>query len=181
MDLSKKEFELSGEVKRKLALPNPKADIGCGLNRHEKEKEEYIYIDGDGAFGIDIVCDWNDIPLPSDSLMEIHTSDTVEHIKTWEYDKTLPEWNRLLKIGGKIWGTTPDRDFVIKCAYEKTKDKEWQQNNLYGHGAGFQHTHYTTFTRESINELFQKYGFSECTFGDTNEWIHFTFTKIKNI
>ena len=69
------------EVNRKLSLPHTKLDLGCGLNRHEKEKNEYIYMDADKAEGIDIVGDWNNIPLPPNSIDEIHSSDTIEHFQ----------------------------------------------------------------------------------------------------
>ena len=169
------------EVTRKLSLPTVKVDLGCGLNRHEREKNEYIYIDGDKADGIDIVCDWNEIPLPDNSVDEIHTSDTIEHVKTWEYHLTFPEWNRTLKVGGKLWGTTPDRDWVIKCAYEGMMDQEWIQHNLYGHGMGYKHTHYTTFTRAKLKEVLELYGFGNVEFAPVKEWIHFTATKVRDL
>lgn len=168
------------EVNRKLALPIVKIDLGCGLNRHEREKNEYIYIDGDSADGIDIVCDWNEIPLPDKCASEIHTSDTIEHVKTWEYNKTFPEWNRLLKIGGILWGTTPNRTEIIKRAYEGTADEDWLQHNLYGHGLNFNNTHYTTFTKDKLREVLEIYGFS-VIFDSLEDWIHFTATKVRDI
>lgn len=165
----------------KLLLPYRKVDLGCGLNQHEKELEEWIYVDGDSALGIDIVCDWNFIPIESESVDEIHTSDTIEHVKTWEYDITFPEWNRIMKIGGKIWGTTPARNYIIKAAYEGLENEVWIQRNLYGDGNGFAHTHYTTFTQEKLTALLEKYGWGEVRYEPIEWWIHFTATKIKNL
>lgn len=156
-------------------------DLGCGLNRHEKETDKWIYIDGDSADGIDIVCDWNNIPLPSESVDEIHTSDTIEHVKTWEYDITFPEWNRIMKIGGKMWGTTPNRDYIIKASYHGLESSEWVERNLYGDGNGFKHTHYTTFTKDKLKSTLEKYGWGNVIFNPMDWWIYFTCTKIKNL
>lgn len=159
------------EVNRKLALPVVKIDLGCGLNRHEKEKNEYIYIDGDEADGIDIVCDWNTIPLPDKCADEVHSSDTLEHFRPWEYDITFKELNRIMKVGGRFWFTTPNRTEVIKRAYEGTCDEEWLRCNLHGHQLGFGHVHYNLFTKQSLKELLEKYGFGDVLFSPIEGWI----------
>lgn len=168
------------EVERKLQLPIVKVDLGCGLNRHEREKNEYIYIDGDKADGIDIVCDWNNISLESGIVDEVHSSDTIEHVMPIDYDITFKEWNRILKIGGWLWGTTPNRTEIIRRAYEGLADEDWIQHNLYGHGLGLKHTHYTTFTKKKLTEVLEKYGF-EVIIDPHDGWIHFTATKVRDI
>jgi predicted SAM-dependent methyltransferase len=175
-------------IEEKLKLPNPKVDLGCGLNRHEKEKDEYIYVDGDAAPGIDIVCDWSKIPLPSGAIMEIHTSDTVEHIPPWEQDSVYREWNRIMKVGGKLWGTTPNLDHVCRAFAKGTQNLEWALRNLYGDRSGPHHVHYVLHTATTLTELLTRYGFGRIKFAEVGGqhctswwWLAFECYKINNV
>ncbi len=168
-------------LKEKLALPIVKIDLACGLNQHEKNDDHYIYIDGDNADGIDIVCDWNSLPLNDGIADVVHFSDAIEHIKTWEADITMGEINRILKLGGIFFGTTPNRDYILKAAYEGLQDEEWLHRNLYGDGNGFNHTHYQTFTKKNLQQFLEKYGFGEVVFDNIEWWISWTCKKIKNL
>ena len=168
-------------LQEKLSMDYVKCDLACGLNMHGGKNSEWIHIDHDPADGMDIVCDWNKIPLENECVDELHFSDAIEHIRTWEADITMGEINRIVKVGGKFWGTTPHRDYILKVAYEGKFDEEWLHRNLYGDGAGYGHTHYQTFTKEKLKTFLEKYGFGEVVFAPIEEWIHFTCTKIKLI
>lgn len=168
-------------TKEKIALPFVKVDLACGLNMHGGKESEWIHIDHDPADGMDIVTDWNNIPLSTQSVDELHFSDAIEHIRTWESDITMGEINRIIKIGGIFWGTTPNRDYIFKAAIEGLQNEEWVQRNLYGDGAGYGHTHYRTFTKQLLKEYLEKYGFGEVEFKPIEGWIHWTCKKMKYI
>ncbi len=164
-------------LEEKLQLPYVLCDLACGLNMHGGKDSDWIHIDADPADGMDLVGDWNDIKLPTESVNELHFSDAIEHVRPWQYDQTFGEINRILKPGALFWGTTPDRSYIIKAAYLKLQDEEWIQRNLYGHSLGYGHTHFTTFTRESLKELLQQYGFVDIEFKPIEWWIHWTCKK----
>ena len=82
-----------------------------------------------------------------------------------------------LKNGGKFWGTTPNRDYIVKAAYEGLKDEEWLRCNLHGHQLGFGHVHYNLFTKKSLKETLEKYGFENVVFSPIEEWIAFSANK----
>lgn len=192
MNLSETEVILSDEVKRKLALPIVKIDMGCGLNRHEKEMNEYIYIDGDSADGIDIVCDFFEgVPLPNCVADVFHASELIEHFPLWKRDGALREWNRVMKLDCVCHITTPNLEFVIRSANDKTKDAFWIMQNLYGNQDGsYYHQHYTLYTKQTLVELLDRYGFGEIVVEDAwgagndstkLEWLSCKFKKIKNL
>lgn len=168
-------------LNEKLLLLYVKLDLACGLNMQGGMDSGWIHVDADGADGMDIVTSWNEIPLQNECIDELHFSDAIEHIRTWEYDKTFGEINRIIKIGGKFWGTTPNRDYIIKAAYEKLQNEEWICRQIYGDGNGYGHTHYTTFTKDKLKDTLEKYGFGEVYFHPIEEWIRWDCIKIKNL
>lgn len=162
-------------LEEKLALPIVKLDLGSGLNRHEKELDEYIYLDGDSAPGIDIVCNWDKIPLDSGVVDYVHSSETIEHIPAYETHIVLPEWNRIMKIGATLELTTPNLDYVCRAWARGEKDHDWVIRNLYGDRASAHHNHYVLYNKETLEEVLTKYGFGEFNFKtvgshDSREW-----------
>lgn len=165
------------------------ADIGCGLNFYSEHPEyEWLYIDGDEHERVDIVCDFSDIPLPNECVSFAHSSETLEHIRKQNIDKTLREWNRIMKVGATIKMTTPNLEHVIKAAYLKKQDMDWTIRNLFGDQNGEYHQHYHLYTRDTVIDLMSKYGFGEFEFipvgGDEPEdwwWLAWQCKKIKNI
>jgi ubiquinone/menaquinone biosynthesis C-methylase UbiE len=175
-------------LEEKLALPITKLDLGCGLNRHEKEKDEYIYLDGDPAEGIDIVCNWDKIPLPDKSIDYVHSSETIEHIPQYHTHIVLPEWNRVMKVGATLELTTPNLDYVCRAWAFGEKDYEWTIRNLYGDRHSAHHNHYILYNKDTLTEVLAKYGFGEFNFksiGHTDPkewwWLAMTCKKVKDI
>ncbi len=178
-------------LEERLALPVVKIDLGCGLSRHEKEFDEYIYIDGDKGDPrepIDIVCNWDNIPLPDKTADVLHSSDTIEHIEIWRATEVLKEWNRIMKIGCYFFGTTPNLDYVCRAYASGRQTLDWTLRNLFGDRAGFHHSHYTIHTVETLTKLLEDHGFGEIRFdvvgnSDPKEywWLSFHCKKVKDI
>jgi len=76
--------------------------VNCDIEKHSKAPKDP-----------DIFCDVSEVPLPdliADEVMAIHI---LEHFYHWEVPKVLAEWNRLLKVGGKLSLEMPD---IMKAA-----------------------------------------------------------------
>lgn len=170
-------------LEEKLALPYVLCDLSCGLNFHGGKDSDWIHIDHDPADGMDIVTDWNELHkhLPEKCVNELHFSDAIEHIRTWQSDITMNQINRVIKINGIFWGTTPNRDYIFKAALQGLQNEDWIHRNLYGDGAGYGHTHYRTFTKPLLKEYLEKYGFGEVEFKPIEGWIHWTCKKLRDI
>lgn len=167
-----------------------KVDLGCGINLYKgvnnDEIEDWIHIDGDPNVHIEIVCDWKKIPLPSGVVDEMHSSETVEHVPYWDRDIVFPEWNRILKMGARFFGSTPNFEYSAKQYTNGKMTYHEAMQNLYGDRAGYHHIHYQTYTFETLKELLEKYGFGEIDFSKspglpgTAWWIVFECKKVRD-
>jgi ubiquinone/menaquinone biosynthesis C-methylase UbiE len=54
-----------------------------------------------------------DIPLPDRSVDAITAGEFLEHLYPSDVDKTLAEFQRVLKIGGRILMTTPNPNYIM--------------------------------------------------------------------
>jgi len=57
---------------------------------------------------LDFVCDMHEIPLEDNTLDEIHSIHSIEHIPISKARITLKEWLRVLKPGGALVCDTPN-------------------------------------------------------------------------
>ena len=138
-----------------------KLDIGSGVH-YQKPLEEWTHLNESPADHVEIVCDWKTIPLPTESVDEIHIGDVVEHIPRWEYAAVLGEWNRVLKVGGIFHGSTPDlHRTMMDYAQPGPHHVSLQDaiNALYGWATSTGQQHYTTYTKETLTDLLSQYGF----------------------
>lgn len=90
----------------------------------------YINIDIVAAKGKpppDVIAPMDRVPLPDGCAEEIMCIHGWEHQFLWECDKTITEWKRLLKPGGKLVLELPD---IIKCC----------ENIINGFVVGGKHT-----------------------------------------
>lgn len=140
-----------------------KLDIGCGLNL-KKPLSEWTHLDGDKGPHIEMVEDFGHISLPSSSVDEIWVGDVIEHIPVWRQTEVLTEWNRILKTGGVLNGTTPNLEYVVRSYVAGKIDYNWLLQNLYGDRAGPPHQHYVLFSAHTLDELLQKNGFAPVNF-----------------
>lgn len=111
MTLEKTKEELTAEtverLKVKLGLPVVKLSIGAGL--HWKQPfDEWINHDGLPSEHVDVISEFGSIPLPDKCVDYLELGDVCEHLVKWRQDEIWHEWNRLVKIGGKIHLSTPN-------------------------------------------------------------------------
>ncbi|HJW71593.1 MAG TPA: methyltransferase domain-containing protein [Geothrix sp.] len=72
---------------------------------------------------VDHVCNANDLSRFADgSFLEIYASHVLEHFDyNGELQKTLKEWYRVLRPGGKLFISVPDLDVLAGLMLEKEK------------------------------------------------------------
>lgn len=75
-----------------------KLDLGCGTNK----REGFIGVDSIAFEGVDIVADLNERwPFEDQSVDEVHSSHTVEHLTAEQRVHYVNELYRVLKVGAK--------------------------------------------------------------------------------
>lgn len=117
-------------------------DIGCGnkpyLDLFPKSVTEYIGCDivQSDLNRVDIICEANNIPLESNSMDTVFSTQVIEHVA--DHNGLLFEANRILKPGGKLIVSGP----MYWQLHEEPHD-------------------YFRFTRYGFSYLLQKHGFRE--------------------
>jgi predicted SAM-dependent methyltransferase len=137
-----------------------KLDIGSGGHNLQKPLNEWTHQDGNIGEHVEIVCDWKTIPLPTESVEEMHFGDVIEHIPQWELAATLGEWNRMLKIGGIFHGSMPNIDRIMKDYAAGTHSLQDAINGLYGWADSKWQQHYMTYTKETLPKMMSQFGFT---------------------
>lgn len=157
-------------------------------------------LDWDG--NTDIICDMTYIPYPFDdeSVDEIRSVETLEHIGIYHTENVLNEWFRILKDGGKIHIQVPDCGSMMKmyannkvcdCVPHKPKSPEHikaKKNCFNCNGKGKVNTtrwiyaftgaqkhpydsHLNIFTEELLHQYLMKAGFNKIKFKkDPYKW-----------
>src|SRR6185436_18792799 len=86
-------------------------NLGCG----DYTSDEFINIDAVPYSKTNIVGDIQDLSrFPSGSVDMIYASHVIEHIPRSNLERTLKEWNRVLKPGGILRFGVPDFDGLIE-------------------------------------------------------------------
>lgn len=91
--------------------------------------EGYLSVDLQGD--PDIRADVREIPLATGSVDEIMAIHLFEHLPRWDTERTLAEWHRVLRPGGKLVLELPD---LIKCCQNILSGREDRAGlwGLYG-------------------------------------------------
>jgi SAM-dependent methyltransferase len=78
-------------------------DVGCGVNKYP----DAIGIDRHAASRADVLCDLDHLPYPfaDGSFERIRAVHVLEHVA--DFIRTMEEFHRLLKAGGRVWIVTP--------------------------------------------------------------------------
>jgi predicted SAM-dependent methyltransferase len=163
-----------------------KLDIGCGLNT-KKPLEDWTHLDIDEGPHIELVTDFGDIPLDDGAVDEIWIGDVIEHVPPWRHQEVLSEWNRVLKLNGRLSGTTPRLETVIRKYLNQEIDFDWLLQNLYGDRNGYPNQHYTLFTEHTLDILLRQYGFDNVDYSGSPGpkeqpwWIVFDTKKVRDL
>lgn len=87
-------------------------DVGCGLNK----RPGAIGVDRNARTAADVLCDLDHFPYPfRDSVFdELYATHVIEHVA--DVIRTMEEFHRLVRPGGRIFITTPHyTDFSSFC------------------------------------------------------------------
>lgn len=165
-----------------------KLDIGCGKPGWQKlPLDEWIHLDIVPHDHVELVTNFGNIPLQSGQCSELWLGDVVEHIPVWERASILTEWNRVLALGGKVSGQTPNPDRCIRDYMAGTMSMYDLLGALYGKGESEWEVHYLTYSKEMLTELMAGFGFEINDFsespGPVNRpwWLRFNGKKIRNL
>ena len=149
---------------RKLLKEEPlKLHLGCGS----------IHLDGyintdiqDWAGACDLTADAGDLHMFKDNSVDhIFNHALLEHIPPWDTRKTLREWNRVLKPGGRIQIEVPDLERIFQdWLVDKTLSEQDAIDNIFGGNKApnkvySRQDHLTGFTYDRLTRMM-----SECSF-----------------
>lgn len=109
--------KLEGEIK---------LDIGCG----KFKKDGFIGVDAKD-FGQEIVWDiCQGLPFQDETVDEVYTSHTLEHIKDESLDDLFREFHRVCKNGAKLTIRVPHADTIE--AHYFCHHSFWSENKIKG-------------------------------------------------
>lgn len=144
-------------------------NLGCG----NKPMAGYTNCDLFPGKFVDEVFSLDEVPYANQSVDEIHSEHSLEHLPRLRAEKALKEWARVLKPGGKILLKVPDlEDCCRKFVENPTLQERWYMHTIYGvqdfrndANAPFQDAvnlgqiHYTGFTQSRLSRLLTEAGF----------------------
>ena len=122
---------------------------------------------------MDIKMENCEIPMCADELVdELYSSHYLEHLSKPDVDRTLNEWYRILKKGGKMTIVIPDIEWCMSKFIESGEDNKWDFpiNTIFGLQNTTDEYHKTGFTTKRITGLLEKAGFDITN--TENIWTH---------
>lgn len=106
-----------------------KLEIGCGYN----PQPGFEHLDVRKLPHVEYVCDFAQEPLPfeANTLEEILSNHSIEHISFRKLPFVLGEWFRTLKPGGRVFLRTPDLEFICKTYLAGGTTPEWPGDEAF--------------------------------------------------
>ena len=144
-----------------------KLEIGSG----GRPREGYIHLDAWAAVKPDILWDATNIPYPfkENELDEIYSHWVLEHFSVRDIERIIPEWERILKPGGKVIAVTNNQEAHNKCLQDKKITWEEWCRLTYGvrepgEITGYRpvdvwECHKIGWTEERLRNTFTRHGF----------------------
>jgi predicted SAM-dependent methyltransferase len=126
--------------------------LGCGWKRFEG----YTNIDLWITDATDLICDVTRLPWPDISVDIIESHHLIEHISHKRIRRTLREWHRVLKPGGKLVLECPHLDLTIK---EYLAGNEERLINIFGQQRAHGDAHLYGFNPQRLRRLLEETGF----------------------
>lgn len=129
-------------------------DIGSGL---EHKDDGWIGVDpfSETANNRDFM--W-ELSFEDESVDEIFSSHSLEHVEKRKVLPTLKEWYRVLKPSGKVTIRVPDLAWCCKWFLEH-QSTGWDMDVIFGHQAHSGEFHKTGFTKEILLDYVKKTDF----------------------
>lgn len=131
-----------------------KLDIGAGDFPRDPD---YTTVDLYNA-SADIKAPAWEIPLEDNSVEEIWSSHTLEHIPCVKIHPTLKEWFRLLKQEGKAIIQVPNFDYIAKY-WLYGEDRSWAEKMVYGLQTHDGEFHKTAWRHDILKNDLEQVGF----------------------
>jgi len=131
-----------------------KLNVACGNDI----KPGWINVDAYNG-SADEKWDVLDLKVEDKSVDKIFASHILEHFSVREVPTALTEWNRVLKVGGKIIIAVPNMIVAVND-WLKSEDK-WKSltNELFGGQDHEGNYHKCGFTKDTLNRIVGAYGF----------------------
>jgi len=170
-----------------------KIDLASGINyykgKNNDEIDEWIHVDIDKAEHVEIQCNFAEgIPIESGIADEVHSSEFLEHIVNFHEVAIMSEFNRIMKIGCRFFGTTPNCIYSFKEFLAGRMDYDMMQRNLYGDRSNhYGHCHYRTFTEGELINFLERWGFGDINLSESPGrpaepwWLVFDCVKVRDV
>jgi hypothetical protein len=137
-----------------------KLNIGCGANH----LDGYVNIDADPELKPDLVLDIgkDKLPFSENSIDEIVTSHTIEHIPRQLHFHVFNEINRVLKVGGDLFVSFPDFARVSDhYLNNKRGQKKTWETVIFGRRLNNWDCHVCAMVTSDFVNFLKECGFSE--------------------
>jgi SAM-dependent methyltransferase len=128
--------------------------LGCGW----KHFDGYVNVDLWITDATDIISDITSLPWPDNAANIIESYHVIEHISHKKIKKTLTDWHRVLKPGGKLILECPHFDVAIQ---EYLSGDESRLLNIFGRQRSEGDAHLYGFNPERLMRLLEEVGFKE--------------------
>lgn len=134
-----------------------KLNIGCAWKR----MEGYIGIDIRKSRAADVVAPAWDLPYEDGTVDEIFSSHMMEHLSEDDIDRTLKEWYRVLRKGGKVVTRVPDLEKYMELFLQRDYEYQitWGLRYIFGYQRRAHDIHPTGWWKERFRREFPKYNF----------------------
>lgn len=130
-----------------------KLNLGSGRDY----RKGYINIDKYDSTA-DLVADITNLPFSDNSVAQIYSSETLEHISRDEIPMVLKECHRVLKMGGNLVLVVPD--MVAACErFLANPEDDWQLARIYGSQNHAGQFHKWGFTPKRLFKMLGEAGF----------------------
>lgn len=106
------------------------------------------------------------LPYPNDSVEAIFSSHVLEHLFMDEVERLIPEFFRVLKVGGICRVVVPDLEKIV-AGYDVNDPRQFLTEIFEISKRGeVKNSHHCGFTGKFLIKLFKETGFSECNILD---------------
>lgn len=106
----------------------------------------------------DYQADFINLPFPDNSIQEVYTSHTLEHLSKNEIPLALKEIYRVLEPKGTFTIIVPDLDWCVKFWIESKDKTGFPLDTIYGSQEHNGEFHKTGFTKDSLQKLVEAAG-----------------------
>ena len=127
-------------------MPERTLDVGCGINKYPGA----IGIDHNASTRADVLCELDHFPYPfqDESFTALRAIHVIEHVS--DVMKTMEEFHRLLKPGGRAFIVTPHyTDFSSFC----DPTHRWHLNSYSLRYFGQDHAGYGYYSKVRFREI----------------------------